>query len=376
MTTVPRLRRAFTLHAYWTDGDLVFENFVARVAVSADPIAIRILTFFTEWRPRSALAAEFPDFTPSSVARAVQQLIEHTLLVEEGSEAARLSEAVATTWRDWLPHAGMHFATKDTPFARPRRWARMARALRRADPHPPPLFKRYPHLPARDLPPPDRPEDEFLRVLLARKTHREFSRKPVALDTLASLLRYTWGAFGTINGDLGPVLHKTSPSGGARHPGEVYVAALNVKGLARGLYHYNARDHTLECIRRGPMRRQVLSYAVGQRHLGQASAVCFMTALFPRTMYKYRAPRAYRVVTLETGHLAQTFCLVATWLGLAPFTTAAVVDTAIERALGIDGVTESIMYVAGVGMPLDVSAVRPAASSRRRASALRKRPTR
>jgi SagB-type dehydrogenase family enzyme len=216
----------------------------------------------------------------------------------------------------------------------------------------PPLFKRNPRLPRRQLPAAAPQEDEFLRVLLARKTHRDFSGAPVTLEALSTLLRYTWGALGTIpSPNFGALLHKTSPSGGARHPGEVYVAALNVKGLARGLYHYSVKDHALEQIRRGPMRRAVLRYTLGQKHVGNACAVCFMTAVFPRSMFKYRSPRAYRIVTLDAGHLAQTFCLVATWLGLAPFTTAAVADTAIERALDIDGVAESIMYVAGVGMP-------------------------
>jgi SagB-type dehydrogenase family enzyme len=124
-----------------------------------------------------------------------------------------------------------------------------------------------------------------------------------------------------------------------------------VKGLAQGLYHYSVKDHALERIRRGSVRDAVLRYALRQKHVGDACAVCFMTAFLPRTMFKYRSPRAYRIVTLETGHLAQTFCLVATWLGLAPFTTAAVADTAVERALGIDGVSETLMYVVGVGMP-------------------------
>jgi SagB-type dehydrogenase family enzyme len=153
----------------------------------------------------------------------------------------------------------------------------------------------------------------------------------------------------------------------------VYVAALDVDGLAPGLYHYNHRDHVLERLRRGPMRDEVLRHTVGQKHVGKACAVCYMTAVLPRTMYKYRAPRAYRVVSLETGHLAQTFCLVATWLGLAPFITAALADTAIERALGIDGVNETILYVAGVGMPRTVSGRRPGAASRPRTSAGRKR---
>ena len=74
-----------------------------------------------------------------------------------------------------------------------------------------------------------------------------------------------------------------------------------------------------------------------------------MTAVFPRTQWKYEFPRAYRVVLAEAGHLCQTFCLTATWLGLAPFCTMALADSKIEKDLGIDGITESVIYAAGVG---------------------------
>ncbi len=36
-------------------------------------------------------------------------------------------------------------------------------------------------------------------------------------------------------------------------------------------------------------------------------------------------------------------------VGLAPFCTAALKDTLIEKDLGIDGIRESVLYVAGVG---------------------------
>ena len=52
---------------------------------------------------------------------------------------------------------------------------------------------------------------------------------------------------------------------------------------------------------------------------------------------------------LEAGHVCQTFCLAATWLGLAPFCSMALADAAIEKALGLDGVSESVLYAAGVG---------------------------
>jgi SagB-type dehydrogenase family enzyme len=142
---------------------------------------------------------------------------------------------------------------------------------------------------------------------------------------------------------------KTSPSGGARHPIEVYVLAVRVKGLPRGLYHYAADTHRLALLRRGATRRQILQYLPTQSWFGGAAALMLMTAVFPRTQWKYTFPRAYRVVLAEAGHLCQTFCLTATWLGLAPFCTMALADSRIERDLGIDGVTESVLYAAGVG---------------------------
>jgi nitroreductase len=65
-------------------------------------------------------------------------------------------------------------------------------------------------------------------------------------------------------------------------------------------------------------------------------------------MWRYRHSRAYRVILLEAGHFCQTFCLVATWLGLAPFCTAALDDEKIEADLGLNA-HESVLYAAGVG---------------------------
>ena len=369
---MPRYRRARALQVHWQDGDLIIENFVSRVAVSAAPVTLTVLSAFDDWRTSATVASELQEWSRGSVARAVRQLVAHTLLVAEGSEAARLDEKVSRTWKHWRPAASFHFSTKDAPFASPRQWARIAPTFLAESPQPA-LVKTYPGRPAVSLPEADAPDSEFLRVLLARKTHREFSGKAMPLGSLATLLRYTWGAVDMVHSpNFGPLLRKTSPSGGARHPAEVYVVALKVDGLKNGVYHYNHRDHVLERLRSGPMRDVVLRQALGQQHVGNACAVCYMTAYLPRSMYKYRAPRAYRTVSLETGHLAQTFCLVATWLGLAPFTTAALIDTDIERTLGIDGVEETILYVAGVGMPKEVRAKRPAAASRPRASAGRK----
>ena len=81
----------------------------------------------------------------------------------------------------------------------------------------------------------------------------------------------------------------------------------------------------------------------------ELSALVFMTGLFAREQWCYKTPRAYRTVLVDAGHLGQTFCLVATRLGLAPWTSMALADSRIERDLELDGITESVLYAAGVG---------------------------
>src|SRR5262249_38593594 len=150
---------------------------------------------------------------------------------------------------------------------------------------------------------------------------------------------------------FGRVAMKTAPSGGAQHPIEAYVIALRVAGLRPGIYHYNAGIHHLERLRAKATRGEITRYLNGQTWCGGAAAVVVMTAVFGRTQWKYPASRAYRTVLIEAGHVCQTFCLLATWLELAPFCTMALTESAIERTLGLDGVSESVLYTAGVGVP-------------------------
>jgi SagB-type dehydrogenase family enzyme len=116
------------------------------------------------------------------------------------------------------------------------------------------------------------------------------------------------------------------------------------------MYHYQAKDNRLARLPAKVSPRMASAYCADQSYFGGAAALFIMTAVFARTMWKYGRARAYRVVLLEAGHLCQTFCLTATRLGLAPFCTAALKDSLIEKDLGLDGISESVVYVAGVGL--------------------------
>jgi SagB-type dehydrogenase family enzyme len=349
-----QLRRAASLVVYWRDGRLFFHNFARQLTASGRPLTCEVLNFFGEWRTSQEAQTHFAGYTPRSLFSALSQLVKQGLLLVKDSPEAAQDDLVAKEWSGWLPEGSFHFSTKDALYAHENSsLARLKAALPKTPS--PRIFKTVTGT-KKTLPPRAFPDSEFIRVLMARKTHREFSRQKLTLEALSQLLSLVWGVTGYLDASMfGKLVRKTSPSGGARHPGEVYVMALRVKGLRPGLYHYHPAHHYLNRISTNATREKAWRYCARQGYIRNAAALFLMTAVFQRTMWKYHHARAYRVVLLDAGHLCQTFCLVATWLGLAPFCTAALKDTLIEEDLGIDGIRESVLYVAGVGLPSPTS---------------------
>ena len=242
-----------------------------------------------------------------------------------------------------------HFGTKDVGILQGADAEAFEAALeRRADSDPPPPPVKRPRgrgaaLPARPF------VGQFARVLLARRTWRGFGREAITRTDLGTLLHLTFGYQMSGRTQGGRVLFKTSPSGGACHPIEAYVLALRVRGLTPALYHYSPQTRRLHALRRGARAELASLYLAGQSWYARAGAIVFMTAVLPRVWWRYPGARSYRTVLLDAGHVCQTFCLVATWLGLAPFCTMALADSRIERDLKIDGLSEVVLYAAGVG---------------------------
>jgi len=346
-TRGPLFKRSAHVVCYWKEGRLVFENYATRARLTADPLTCEVLDFFDEWQPVESLAERLTRFSLKSLRQAVRDLAEQSLL--ERSDRPRAVERLVSTWGHWNPHAGfLHFSTKDLPYATVDVANQELQEKARSEPPPPPVPRR--RRTTRVRLPAVAAEEPFPRVLLARRTWRRFGSAPVSLDQVARLLGLTWGVQGWMDtGFQGRVPLKTSPSGGARHPIEVYVLARQVTGLAPGLYHYEADRHQLGLVKKGATSRQLASYLPTQWWYGEAAALFLMTAVVGRSRWRYDFPRGYRAVLAEAGHLCQTFLLVATWLGLAPFCSMALADSRIEHDVGADGASECALYAAGVG---------------------------
>jgi SagB-type dehydrogenase family enzyme len=344
-----KVRRSGHLVSYWTDEGMVITNYATGAAVIADALVSHVLGYCSDWIDAQQLRERLPGIPPATMTRLVKSMIEQQLLVSSNGETEPRMRAL-DTWHAWNPAAGFfHFSTKDVARARdPEHRERVLRQSARAQ-GVPPARKTYPRSRSLALPPP-RTTGAFPEVLLARRTWRSFDSEPVTLDDISTLLNLTWGVQRVVDGgELGPVRLKTSTSSGARQPLEAYMLVRAVDGLEPGLYHYSGDDHSLSMIRKGATGRTIQRYVPGQWWYETAAALFLMTAVFARTQWRYPFARAYRSVLFEAGHACQTFCLVATWLGLAPFCTGRFADSHVERQLRIDGITESFLYGAGVG---------------------------
>lgn len=343
----PSYRRSPNVVCYWAGGRLLLHNFATGARVAGNALTLGLLDYFDSWKPARPLF-ERSSLSLSDLRKTLRQLVRLSLLQQSGRRLDARERAMEQ-WADWNPAAGFfHFSTKDLPFEEGEARADAFLRNRLASRPVPPSTKTYNRRPTLTLPR-NRNLNPFSEVLLRRRTWRRFGGRPIARGAFSLLMELTFGAQWQMDlGAAGRALLRTSPSAGARNPIEAYVVARRVSSVPPGLYHYAPLEHRLVRLRKGA-RSRIERYLPGQAWYGKAAVLVLMTAVFARSDWKYPSPRSYRDVLLEAGHFCQTFCVVATALGLAPFCTAALADSLIEKDLGLDGVSEYVVYACGVG---------------------------
>lgn len=349
----PRVRRARCLVAAYSGDQVQLENYVTGGGVVCGPLLVTLLAGLDDYTERSAVVRRLG--TASTRPEGIlSELLSHGVLLEEGTADDLRDRDTDARWEWGHSARWFHYATRSVDYvADPDEQAVLLEDLARRDPPPPGCLTRGE--PSIELPGTFNGLTGGLwSVLRERRTRRVFSREPLTRDQFATVMQWTWGAthVGT-HPYMGDLILKTSPSGGARHPIEVYPLVLRVEGVEPGLYHYAADRHALTLLNGGdPEHLEALAVELCSRHrwVENAAVVFFMTAVLRRTAWKYPHPHAYRVILLDAGHLGQTFHLVCTQLGLAPFTMAATQDARLETALSLPP-DEVPVYAALTGLP-------------------------
>lgn len=345
-----RLRTSPHFVIYYQNGKLVIENYITRQTFNGTRNTLILLDFFSKWRTIGEASRHLQDYSLQSISISIRNLLRNRLLIIEGSDEDKLDRKFSRSWLWPIPSRYYHFATKlDQPLSTSAESRRFYQQYLKGKKQPL-IYKSYLGSVRTKLPVASKADAPLFATMRKRKTTRTFSGGPVSAAQLSKIIFYTWGKLSTYRTrEFGELLHKASPSAGARHPIEAYLVVNNVTGIQRGIYHYSVRDHSLELLKQGDFRKDCVSFTAGQAWTETASVLFLMTAVVPRTTWKYRIPRAYRAFLLDAGHLSQSFLLASTALGLEAFCIGIISDVTIEKALEIDGIEETVLFAVGVG---------------------------
>jgi SagB-type dehydrogenase family enzyme len=354
---LPRIARHPDLLVWWDPDGFVVRNLESGVTLSGEALDVEILAFFD--RPREMREAEsgLPRYGAPRVRGRARLLCRLGFLIPDAE--ARRKRSLIAAWQGNVASALHHSASRDLRFLQGQ--AAEGYVRERISHRRPALSKHYRGATRVPLPETPHATADLESTLEARRTVRAFRSRPVDIADFSAVVGGTFGSTGTHHGGpFGTLMTKTSPSAGSLHPIECYAIAWNVRGLMPGLYHFDVGARELRRLRRGRFGAEAVRAASGQSWVGRAAFACVMTAVFVRSLWKYEDEVTYRTLFLDAGHLAQTFCLLATSRGLGPFTTAAIQDTFIAKLLQLDGASEFPVYLCGAGVPaLSAAGARP-----------------
>ena len=173
-----------------------------------------------------------------------------------------------------------------------------------------------------------------------RRSIRDYSKQPVSLKELSTLLFATQG----ITSDY----KRAAPSAGALYPMETYLVVNYVAGLEKGLYHYLAQEHSLEIVKLGDFAQEIKEKCLNQAPLEDAAVDFIWTAVSERTTQKY-GERGIRYIFIEVGHISENLYLQGNSMGLGVVSIGAFDDQAINEFLGVDPKKETVVYINAVG---------------------------
>jgi SagB-type dehydrogenase family enzyme len=201
----------------------------------------------------------------------------------------------------------------------------------------PDVFKAYPGKEILALP---RPENMPERSLWGLYREIEESRDGNDLDfhrlSQIFLLSQALTAKGRSGGD--DFYFRSAASAGALYPNEVYLGAYKIGNLDQGIYHYGVGNSSLTQLRKGNFVKHVAD-AQNLPDVGDLAATFFITAIFIRSAWKYRA-RAFRYVLLDGGHILENLILALTASGMTFSIHYNFDDRELGSLVGIDNKSE------------------------------------
>jgi SagB-type dehydrogenase family enzyme len=191
------------------------------------------------------------------------------------------------------------------------------------------------------------------KVVLNRQSKRGFNGEPIRFSELSNIVQLSMGLKSDGEWMKTPPSRefwpgRALPSGGGLYPLELYALALNVKGLPRGLYHFDLLRGGLAQLRSDKSVFDLDHFWAQRALFKQPAVLFFLTAVFRRSRIKY-GPRSLRYILLEAGGIATHMGLTANAMGIDFCFDGGGFENRIEDILEIDGQTEALVSTFMVG---------------------------
>jgi len=176
-------------------------------------------------------------------------------------------------------------------------------------------------------------------AISSRRSHRDFSERALTIQEISQLLWCCQGITDTVRG------LRAAPSAGATYPFETYIIVGNVKDIPPGLYRYIIKSHSLEQVRAGDLRKDLMTACLGQDFIGEAPATIVLAYILERTSRRY-GERANRYIAMEAGHIGENLHLQCEAIGLGTVMVGAFKDSEVKKVLSIN---EEPLYIMPIG---------------------------
>lgn len=179
------------------------------------------------------------------------------------------------------------------------------------------------------LPAPDRKGTVPLeRAIAERRSVREYAPGPLTLADVSQLL---WAAQG-ITGEDGR--KRAVPSARAVYPIQAWLVAMDVDGLADGIYRYEPAGHALVPVKPGDPRAALVAATPRQGMFEKAAAVVVVAGDSVLAASKF-GPNASKWLGMEAGFAIQNVYLEATARGLGTVMVGGFQPALVTPVLGL-----------------------------------------
>lgn len=146
----------------------------------------------------------------------------------------------------------------------------------------------------------------------------------------------------------GETVFRAASATGALYHIELYLVTGDLPGLAAGVYHYGAHDHSVRQLRAGDFRSVLVEATGGEPSVTHAPAVLICTSTFWRNAWKYQA-RAYRHSFWDTGTILANLLAVASAHEVPARVVLGFADEPVNRLLDVDPQREAAISLVALG---------------------------